>query len=794
MGDPEHWQPIADYPKYQVSDLGRVRTGGKVIWQEVDGDGYRRVQLRAGSQRDHQRVHKLVYQAFVGQIPAGQEINHINGDKADNRPANLEVVDHQGNMDHAKASGLLTRGDSRQWANRIVGHRVVDPDQLLANPHNWRIHVQLQQDAVKGALDTVGWVQSVVNNVRTGHLVDGHLRVALALRDHQMVPVTDVDLSEAEERLILAELDSSTALAQPDPDKVDELLHLLDTDNVGLQQLFAQLADDAGLYQDLAPADSLAGLGAGSLQQQFVVPPFTVLDTRQGYWQDRRDLWLSLGIQSELGRTGRAFTVDLMKRELVLSGDDDDPDPDVQAPGTSVFDPVLTELVYRWFCPPGGSILDPFAGGSVRGIVAAALGRQYTGVDLSTDQVQANQDQWADIGPRLQIPITAQPAPDDLVPIKVSAASCRQLFHPCTPDYMLHQCRTACEFSSTYPGGTLITVHPDEQARIQQLGGIVVDGLLQPVVGPTPQGDKPRCPFMADDGSGLCRLHGTPDKPFGCRCTPFTLNANGTLIIRNRCRRLRCYKDTGALPAYIAHRGSLDLILGGDQAQDVCDHLDDGGGDVVAHIPRWVRDRMLDNDLIKHGQAPVHSRPAVTGIPAPQWIVGDSRDLPTLGTSTGFDLLFTCPPYHDLEQYSEDPRDLSTVTWDQFCADYARILQHAADGLAQDRFVAIVVGNVRDKRGLYKDLVGLTVQACRDAGLAYYNEAVLVNAVGSMAVRVGRQFSAGRKLGKVHQNVLVFVKGNAKRATLACGPVQVIIDDAVDADLSEQGSMAGVVL
>jgi hypothetical protein len=65
--------------------------------------------------------------------------------------------------------------------------------------------------------------------------------------------------------------------------------------------------------------------------------------------------------------------------------------------GTSIFDPVLCELVYRWFCPPNGVVLDPFAGGSVRGIVASKLGRQYVGIELRPEQCAANRDQAATI-------------------------------------------------------------------------------------------------------------------------------------------------------------------------------------------------------------------------------------------------------------------------------------------------------------------------------------------------------------------------------------------------------------
>ncbi|MGB3312861.1 MAG: DNA methyltransferase, partial [Albidovulum sp.] len=63
--------------------------------------------------------------------------------------------------------------------------------------------------------------------------------------------------------------------------------------------------------------------------------------------------------------------------------------------GTSIFDPVLCEIAYRWFCPQGGTVLDPFAGGSVRGIVASQLGRAYVGIELRAEQVAANQAQAA---------------------------------------------------------------------------------------------------------------------------------------------------------------------------------------------------------------------------------------------------------------------------------------------------------------------------------------------------------------------------------------------------------------
>ena len=65
--------------------------------------------------------------------------------------------------------------------------------------------------------------------------------------------------------------------------------------------------------------------------------------------------------------------------------------------GTSIFDPVLCELIYRWFCPTAGIVLDPFAGGSVRGIVASHIRLQYIGIDLRPEQIAANREQAARI-------------------------------------------------------------------------------------------------------------------------------------------------------------------------------------------------------------------------------------------------------------------------------------------------------------------------------------------------------------------------------------------------------------
>lgn len=287
----------------------------------------------------------------------------------------------------------------------------------------------------------------------------------------------------------------------------------------------------------------------GALAREYVVPPFTVLDTRQQAWLERRYRWLALGIQSELGRGGQLISHATTRTGYGADYDTANGENAWGGSGTSIFDPVLCELVYRWWCPAGGTVLDPFAGGSVRGIVAAMLGHPYTGIDLSAAQVEANR----------------------------------------------------------------------EQARA-----------LLP-----------------------------PDRPM------------------------------------------------------------------------------------------------------PRWYVGDSLEvLPQLPAGELYDLVFTCPPYYDLEVYSDDPADLSAMPdYATFADAYSRILGLAVHRLRPGRLAVVVVSDVRDKRGYYVGLPRDTELACEQAGAALYNDAVLVNAVGSLPIRTGRYMAASRKLGRMHQEVLCFATG-----------------------------------
>ena len=296
------------------------------------------------------------------------------------------------------------------------------------------------------------------------------------------------------------------------------------------------------------------------LSDRFIIPPFSVLDTKQGAWQQRKNYWLSLGIKSEIGRDSMALNFSSgIKDSSVVSGSGlnwSESTKDMVAKiagksdGVSIFDPVLCELAYQWFNVPNGKILDPFAGGSVRGIVAAKLGFEYLGNDLSEKQIIANR-------------------------------------------------------------------------------------------------------------------------------------SNATEVLK---------------------------------------------------------------------EAELY----------PTWTNGDSLNIDTIAKDYKADMIFSCPPYADLEVYSDAKEDISNIPYKQFIEVYNQIIKKSCDQLKEDRFAVFVVGDVRDKKGFYQNFVSDTIMAFWNCGVILYNEMVLLNSVGNAGMRAAKTFNGGRKVIKVHQNVLVFYKGNPK--------------------------------
>jgi len=125
-----------------------------------------------------------------------------------------------------------------KFKNRIVGTGSINPNKIKTNPLNFRKHPGLQKDAMEGILEEVGWVQNVIVNKTTGRLIDGHLRHDIAVQNKEpKIPVLYVELSEAEERLILATLDPIAELATKDRKLYEQLTSQIETDNHFLSML-----------------------------------------------------------------------------------------------------------------------------------------------------------------------------------------------------------------------------------------------------------------------------------------------------------------------------------------------------------------------------------------------------------------------------------------------------------------------------------------------------------------------------------------------------------------------------
>lgn len=156
----------------------------------------------------------------------------------------------------------------------------------------------------------------------------------------------------------------------------------------------------------------------------------------------------------------------------------------------------------------------------------------------------------------------------------------------------------------------------------------------------------------------------------------------------------------------------------------------------------------------------------------PCWICGNSLHIKELAKGE-YDFMLTCPPYGNLEVYSDDEADISNMSDDDFDKTYTQILINTVDMLKDNRFAIVVVGNYRDKKGYLRDLVGITVQAMEKAGAKYYNDFIIVTPNGSLPIRAGKAFQATRKMGRTHQYCLCFVKGNPKKAAERLGDVEI---------------------
>ena len=112
------------------------------------------------------------------------------------------------------------------------------------------------------------------------------------------------------------------------------------------------------------------------------------------------------------------------------------------------------------------------------------------------------------------------------------------------------------------------------------------------------------------------------------------------------------------------------------------------------------------------------------------------------------------------------------MDYDQFIASYALILRQCVAMLRDNRFLCLVVADIRDRKGMLRDFVGDTIDAVEAAGARLYNEAIIATPPGTAPVRAPRQFDVSRKLAKTHQNLLIFAKGDPKEAAGEIGDLR----------------------
>lgn len=204
---------------------------------------------------------------------------------------------------------------------------------------NAKKHPAEQVDHIANSIREFGFRQPLVID-KDNVLVIGHGRLAAAKRlGYDTVPCVMADDLTDDQIKALRLADNKTNESDWDFDFLDIELDDIDID-------MSQFGFDLGDDEDLPEIERKA------LTDRFVVPPFSVLDTRQGYWNDRKREWLDFGIKSTEGRDAKAFTTEHIAEQYGMKSKS----------GTSIFDPVLTEVAYKWFCMGGGYNIRPICG------------------------------------------------------------------------------------------------------------------------------------------------------------------------------------------------------------------------------------------------------------------------------------------------------------------------------------------------------------------------------------------------------------------------------------------------
>jgi 1-aminocyclopropane-1-carboxylate deaminase/D-cysteine desulfhydrase-like pyridoxal-dependent ACC family enzyme len=703
---------------------------------------------------------------------------------------------------------------------------------------------------------------------------------------------------------------------------------LVDVDDAGAARIVAadNRTSDLGSYDDEALADLLRELGdlegtgytehdlltllsepAGSagverLADRFGAPPLSVLSARGGDWAERKRLWTGLGIHSELGRddelvydspqTKYANWYEV-KNAVEAEAGHKLTDKEVLAhprarllrpvgtgKGTSVFDPSLTELIYAWYSAPGHRVIDPWAGGSVRGVVAAVLGREYTGIELRPEQIEANRLQLRVIGaavragigvggevpewlggeagavlealpsesfdfafsapPKFPVAADLISDPEALTPVEEHGnvlVKRDDLFGlGSSRGGKVRSCLALAREAQAAGFTTLVTAGSRQSPQVNIVAEIAASLGMQASVHVPSGALTPELEAAAAAGAVVhqhaygrnsvivARAHeevAGDEKAFEI---PFGMETQKAIVWTGRqvenipadVERIVVPVGSGMSLAGILHGlviagrdiPVLGVVVGSDPRKRLAKWAPAGWERMVQLVESGldyhdaVRDNRLGNlllDPIYEAKAlrflsagdllwvvgirgTLADGPVLNDVTEPEWIEGESAEQLRELDAASYDLAFGCPPYYSLEKYSDDPRDLSNLTTAGFNEQMKRNIAEVARVLREDSFAVFVVGNVRDKGGYVLDMRRCMSEAAEAAGLRLVNDAVLLTPVGSAAPRAARGFKGTRTLTRVHQEVLVYVKGDRKRAAARCGEVEPLALAAVEVD------------
>lgn len=255
---------------------------------------------------------------------------------------------------------------------------MMNVDDLIPYFNNPKEHPTAQIDLIASSIKNFGFIQPIVvdkdNEIIIGH---GRLQALKKLKIKKVPVVVKDDLTE-EQIKALRIADNKVAESEWDMEALVGEFEVLGDEfftGFGTEEI-----DE--LLGEINEKDTWDG-EVVALNDRFVVPPFSYLDTRQGYWQDRKNHWKTV-IQDvgQARKNAKALQQTLKTGDKVMEFDGD---------GVSLLDPVLAEIMTNWFSFKGAKSFDVFAGDTIFGFVNSWLENEFTGIELRQEQAEFNQ-------------------------------------------------------------------------------------------------------------------------------------------------------------------------------------------------------------------------------------------------------------------------------------------------------------------------------------------------------------------------------------------------------------------